>query len=755
MPAIAEAHRATLALYEALFLQTGSVALAAAAAMWFARRTPALRLVIGRTSLVAVVGLVAWTFLAPGTATWKRPILTVDWYPSATEPRTSLPMRAPATPPVASDPGLDLANAPAASIDTSAPPITQSPPAPPDPRTVIDAIWMFGALVLFLHLGLGYVAVRRVRRSSRAITDDSTLTALFAAAHNAGVRVPILRSSDRVAGPVVTGVLRPTIFLPSGFAEASRPEELAAVLRHEVAHIANGDLRWTLFYRLLTIALWPQPLIRLLARPMEAACETLCDREVVESGIPAAVYADCLLRLRQDAERRRSLACGIGVVNRPRQIVTRIEAVLADRKIRTRLARPVFVLLVAAVALMSSGITGVFAPVGTRTTRTVASSWLATGIAASDARTTGVVGTWLVQSQAIRLGAVPHPFFYGSQGSAVDTFEADGSFEEELLSHGPRTPEPVANGRYVLNGTRLTIDAAGPRGFGRWHQVLAVALSGSRMAVTVSGTNVSWVYRKLRTSQLNGSLVHSGVWRSADGQLLDLMPDMRYQVADPLPGGVPGGAVKLIDQGTYAYVHGALLLCGGELPSLNSTSEHVSARVARAKGFNSSWSVRRDPRQQVPIRVAEADLSPQRTLTFDLADGFPELSRRSFRRYDSYPKVMPFDRRAARPLFGTWSYGNNYTWQFNPDGSCARMSWYGRERVQLGRYACDGHLLQIFEPAKNASGGALVFVASIDALTANSFGVGDSRHVPQLGQFSWQQSSETDASHEPVVRRIR
>jgi hypothetical protein len=164
-----------------------------------------------------------------------------------------------------------------------------------------------------------------------------------------------------VSGPLVAGVLRPTIYLPAGFLESARTEEVSAVLRHEVAHITHGDLAWQLFHRILCIVAWPQPLFRILAKPMATASEELCDSRVLAAGIPAASYADCLLRLREAVSAKRGSAFGIGVVSRRRHISSRIEAILSDRVIRTGAGRSIGVLVTVCALLTALGLTDVFA----------------------------------------------------------------------------------------------------------------------------------------------------------------------------------------------------------------------------------------------------------------------------------------------------------------------------------------------------------------------------------------------------------
>jgi hypothetical protein len=139
---------------------------------------------------------------------------------------------------------------------------------------------------------------------------------------------------ESVSNPFVAGILRPTVFLPSGWAKTQSPDVVQAVLHHEVAHIANGDLRWMLLYRLMCIALWPNLLIWILKKPLAGAAEELCDRYVLSTGIADHRYADCLLRLREGLRARPCPSLGIGAVPAKSALASRIEAILDKRRSR-------------------------------------------------------------------------------------------------------------------------------------------------------------------------------------------------------------------------------------------------------------------------------------------------------------------------------------------------------------------------------------------------------------------------------------
>jgi Zn-dependent protease with chaperone function len=125
----------------------------------------------------------------------------------------------------------------------------------------------------------------------------------------------------------VAGMTAPRIFVSSAAWERLGEDERRAVIEHERAHVAQGDLwrRWLLGGAALfgfpvlagrTLVVWEQ------------ATERLCDRRSAEVVGEPAVVAQALLVLAR-AGAGRALPCAAGFVN-PNTIVDRVEAILGD-----------------------------------------------------------------------------------------------------------------------------------------------------------------------------------------------------------------------------------------------------------------------------------------------------------------------------------------------------------------------------------------------------------------------------------------
>ena len=98
--------------------------------------------------------------------------------------------------------------------------------------------------------------------------------------------------------PSVTGAFRPTVLLPFAMAKPNANRtDIYISLTHEMVHIAEKDLQWDCVFRLLSILVWPHPLVWKIVRMHRAACERVCDLVTCSLLENRQSYANCLARM--------------------------------------------------------------------------------------------------------------------------------------------------------------------------------------------------------------------------------------------------------------------------------------------------------------------------------------------------------------------------------------------------------------------------------------------------------------------------
>lgn len=160
--------------------------------------------------------------------------------------------------------------------------------------------WFVGLYVVaMLFAGMRLLgAWRRARRlvcESRKIElSTAGMRSLQEVAERMGVGVPEIRESDRVAGPMVVGALRPVLLLPEGAREYGE-EELRAAICHEMAHVKRRDYLVNLLCEAVMVPVSWHPVANAVERRIQQTREMVCDEMAAEEMESGEGYARCLV----------------------------------------------------------------------------------------------------------------------------------------------------------------------------------------------------------------------------------------------------------------------------------------------------------------------------------------------------------------------------------------------------------------------------------------------------------------------------
>ena len=142
--------------------------------------------------------------------------------------------------------------------------------------TVMTVVWFDGMLLFFVHAVISYFRLKRK------------------------VRLYIQKAEnvyyvDEVSVPMVIGLIKPRIYLPSGMDEA----HISYVVAHEETHIRRKDPILKFVAYMITCVHWFNPLVWLAYSFLEKDMEMACDEETIQSiGVEKKKeYATALLQL--------------------------------------------------------------------------------------------------------------------------------------------------------------------------------------------------------------------------------------------------------------------------------------------------------------------------------------------------------------------------------------------------------------------------------------------------------------------------
>jgi beta-lactamase regulating signal transducer with metallopeptidase domain len=171
--------------------------------------------------------------------------------------------------------------------------------------------YAIGVALMLTRFGISIMGSSRLHRTLQPIADSNLLKIIAAQSSRLGLkRVPIVAICQRVSVPVVVGIVKPMILLPPALLCGLDPNQIAAILSHEMAHIRRYDLIVNLLQRIVEALLFFHPVTWWISRSMSIERENCCD-DVAAACTGRLSYASALLQMAElcvSNDRRRRTA---------------------------------------------------------------------------------------------------------------------------------------------------------------------------------------------------------------------------------------------------------------------------------------------------------------------------------------------------------------------------------------------------------------------------------------------------------------
>lgn len=134
----------------------------------------------------------------------------------------------------------------------------------------LAAVWFVIAILLFCSKVEGYIwfTKRLAEHSSAADNPDNVPQRLA------------VRSTDMLQSPMITGIFRPTLYIPES---DLTPSEQSLILEHELVHYRRGDIVFKWLIMAAKCIHWFNPIVYILAGYIERECEASCDFKATRS----------------------------------------------------------------------------------------------------------------------------------------------------------------------------------------------------------------------------------------------------------------------------------------------------------------------------------------------------------------------------------------------------------------------------------------------------------------------------------------
>ena len=164
----------------------------------------------------------------------------------------------------------------------------QFQPSAPLPHTVdwtsvvAFTVWFCGFLCVALVRINSWMRVRSVLRASIPIDIQSAVE---------------VRSSSSLLEPGVVGISNPVLLLPRDILERLHPDQIEAVIAHELSHVRRHDNLTAAIHMIVEAVFWFHPFVWWIGTRLVEERERACDEAVLRLGCEPRDYADAILNV--------------------------------------------------------------------------------------------------------------------------------------------------------------------------------------------------------------------------------------------------------------------------------------------------------------------------------------------------------------------------------------------------------------------------------------------------------------------------
>ncbi len=144
------------------------------------------------------------------------------------------------------------------------------------------------------------------------------------------ITTPVVASiSNKVSGPMLVGWIKPVILFPVGLINALTPQEVEAIIAHELAHVKRHDWLINLVQSLIEVAFYYHPAVWWLSHQIREARENCCDDMAIENGYSPLFYARLLIRIKE-LQIQNNPSPAISIVGKSKTLLNRIQRILGQ-----------------------------------------------------------------------------------------------------------------------------------------------------------------------------------------------------------------------------------------------------------------------------------------------------------------------------------------------------------------------------------------------------------------------------------------
>ena len=318
-------------------------------------KTPRLRYWTASIALLSMVALAVFTFVSRDAGTHAHIVTTL---PALTEASSATELLAPIIDPVSANRPLSISTTPDLWLTLTSGLQTWS-------REIVIG-WLVGVLLLTVRLLGGCLVCLRLKRTGTRPLPEAWQTRVESLTARLNVSRPVTVVTSAIATvPMVVGIFKPVILIPVSTLLCLAPDQLEAILIHELAHIRRYDNLVNLLQRIVETVFFFHPAIWWVSGCIRTEREHCCDDTAALASSPKR-YARALAELAEHRRPQLALAgTDLAVAATDGSLVSRVRRLLSLEQTGSSVHRSthtfsnllgIIVVLVVAAALLETSL---------------------------------------------------------------------------------------------------------------------------------------------------------------------------------------------------------------------------------------------------------------------------------------------------------------------------------------------------------------------------------------------------------------
>lgn len=143
---------------------------------------------------------------------------------------------------------------------------------------IVFTLWLLGILFFLLRMAGGLVYLQRLTKQQVVPFDQLWQQKLLELQERLVISTPIKAFQSYLAKvPMIIGHLKPAILVPVALFTALTPQEIEAIIAHELAHIKRNDYIFNILQSLIETLLFFHPAVWIISRIIRDEREHSCD----------------------------------------------------------------------------------------------------------------------------------------------------------------------------------------------------------------------------------------------------------------------------------------------------------------------------------------------------------------------------------------------------------------------------------------------------------------------------------------------